>query len=107
MTLFLEIHSAHVQLNFAEFCRCADVSQPTMLAMVQHEIAIPLTGAEPQQWLFEQSCIQKVQKAARLYRDLDIDWADLYLVLNLLEEIDQLKNENKKLKQQLERISPA
>lgn len=107
MTLFIDIHSAHVQLNFAEFCRSADVSQPTMLAMVQHDIAIPITGTEPQQWLFEQSHVKKIQKAARLYRDLDIDWADLYLVLNLLEEIEQLKNENKILKQQLERISPS
>ena len=103
MTTLIEIHSANAELSFAELCTTANINKDTLLEFVRHDIAIPIAGALPPQWLFHITCLTKVKKAARLYRDLDIDWADLYLVLNLLDEIDQLKNENARLKQQLAR----
>jgi chaperone modulatory protein CbpM len=104
MTTLLEIHSPHFQLSFEELCHSANINKETMLELVQNDIAIPITGAKPQQWLFHVTCVIKVKKAARLYHDLGINWADVYLVLNLLEEIEQLKNENEQLKQQLGRF---
>ena len=104
MTTLLEIHSPNFQLSFEELCHSANINKETMLELVQHDIAIPITGAKPQQWLFHVTCVMKVKKAARLNHDLDIDWADVCLVLNLLEEIDNLKSENEKLKQQLGRF---
>jgi chaperone modulatory protein CbpM len=104
MMMLSEIHPANFQLSFEELCLSANVSQQTMLAFVQHDIAVPIVGAQPQQWRFHVTCVKKVQKAARLYSDLDIDWADLYLVLNLLDDIEQLKNENEQLKQRLARF---
>ena len=104
MTQLSEIHSPHFHLSFDELCLSADISKDYMLALIEHEIAVPLTGTQPPQWQFNVTCVMRVKKAARLYRDLDIDWADLGLVLNLLDEIDQLKNENEQLKQQLARF---
>ncbi|KKO48285.1 hypothetical protein VT06_12840 [Arsukibacterium sp. MJ3] len=99
-----DIHTANYHLSFEELCLSANVSQKTMFELVQNDIAIPVAGAQPPQWLFHVTCVTKVKKAARLNRDLDIGWADLYLVLNLLDEIEQLKNENDQLKQQLGRL---
>ena len=96
---------AKVQLSFEELCQTTHITKETMLELIQHDIAIPFTGAKPQQWFFHLTCVTKVKKAARLNRDLGIDWADLYLVFNLLDEIDQLNNENEQLKQQLARFS--
>lgn len=104
MTPLTEIHSPHLHLTFEELCVCAAINEATMLDLVAHEIAVPVTGAQPTQWQFQVTCVTRVKKAARLYHDLDIDWADLSLVLNLLDEIDQLKNENHHLKQQLARF---
>jgi chaperone modulatory protein CbpM len=104
MTTLSDIHSPNFHLSFEELCLSANVSQETMLELVGNDIAIPVAGAEPQQWLFHVTCVTKVKKAARLNRDLDIGWADLYLVLNLLDEIAQLKNDNAQLKQQLGRF---
>ena len=104
MTTFLDMPSTNARLSFAELCTTANINNDTLLEFVRHDIAIPIAGAQPQQWLFHVTCVAKVKKAARLYRDLDIEWADLYLVLNLLDEIDQLKNENDELKQQLARL---
>jgi chaperone modulatory protein CbpM len=104
MTPLSEIHSPHFHLSFEELCLSADISKECLLELVENDIAVPVTGTHPQQWQFHVTCLIKVKKAARLYRDLDIDWADLGLVLNLLDEIEQLKNENSQLKQQLARF---
>jgi len=104
MTPLTEIHSSHFHLSFEDLCLSAAISEATMLDLVAHEIAVPVTGAQPQQWQFQVACVTRVKKAARLYQDLDIDLADLGLVLNLLDEIEQLKSENNQLKQQLARF---
>jgi len=104
MTMFTEIHSADGQLSSAELCLSAQISPQTLLLLVEHEIAVPIEDAEPPQWLFHLSAVAKVQKAARLYRDLEIDWADLSLVLQLLDDIEQLTHENKQLKLRIARF---
>lgn len=104
MTALQQVYSPHYHLSFEELCLSANVSTETMLELVEHEIAVPVAGEHPRQWMFHVTCVVKVKKAARLYRDLGIDWADLCLVLNLLTEIEQLKNENDQLKQQLARF---
>lgn len=104
MTMFLDIHAANHQLSSAELCRSANISPQTLLALVEYEIAVPITGSQPQQWLFQLSVVSKVQKAARLSRDLALEWADLSLVLQLLDDIEQLTRENQQLKQRLARF---
>ena len=104
MTMFLDIHAANHQLSSAELCRSANISPQTLLALVEYEIAVPITGSQPQQWLFQLSAVSKVQKAARLSRDLALEWADLSLVLQLLDDIEQLSRENQQLKQRLARF---
>lgn len=99
-----EIHSPSYHLSFDELCLSTNISKEYMLELVEYNIAVPATGTHPQQWQFHAACVMQVKKAVRLYRDLDIDWLDLGLVLNLLDEIEQLKNENSQLKQQLNRF---
>ena len=105
MTMFLDIHAANHQLSSAELCHSANISTETLLALVEYEIAVPITGSQPQQWLFQLNAVARVQKAARLSRDLALEWADLSLVLQLLDDIEQLNRENQHLKQRLARFS--
>ena len=104
MTMFLDIHAANHQLSSAELCHSANISPETLLALVEYEIAVPIAGSQPQQWLFQLNAVTKVQKAARLSRDLALEWADLSLVLQLLDDIEQLSLENQQLKQRLARF---
>jgi len=104
MTMFLDIHAANNQLSSAELCHFANISPQTLLALVEYEIAVPITGSQPQQWLFQLNAVARVQKAARLSRDLALEWADLSLVLQLLDDIEQLSRENTHLKQRLARF---
>ena len=66
MTMLLDIHAANHQLSSTELCRSANISPQTLLALVEYEIAVPISGSQPQQWLFQLSVVSKVQKAARL-----------------------------------------
>jgi chaperone modulatory protein CbpM len=104
MTQSTEIHSPVFFVTFEEVCNFANINAEYLLELVEYEIAVPLLGKQPQEWQFSVSTVTVATKAARLHRDLQIDWADIKLVLNLLEEIDQLKTENGQLKQQLNRL---
>lgn len=45
-----------------------------------------------------------VRRATRLHRDLELDWAAVALVENLIEEREQLIMENEVLTQRLQRF---
>lgn len=107
MPMLVEIHPTNGQLSSAELCLSAQISSQTLLLLVEHEIAVPITGAEPPQWIFHLSAVTKVQKATRLHSDLEIDWADLSLVLQLLDDIEQLTHENNQLKQRIARFGQS
>jgi chaperone modulatory protein CbpM len=104
MTQLIEIHSPSFHISFTELCVSADISQDALLELIDNEIAVPISGAQPAHWQFHNTCVALVKKAVRLNRDLDIEWADLNIVLNLLGEVELLKNENERLKQQLLRF---
>lgn len=99
-----EIHSGSFYLSFEELCLSANISEQSLFELIEHNIVVPLTGPQAEHLQFHVGCVMQIKKAVRLYRDLDIDWVDLCLVLNLLNEIEQLKNENSQLKQQLSRF---
>lgn len=99
-----EIHSSDLFISFDELCTIASINVEHMLDMVEFEIAVPISGTQPQEWRFPSSAISRASKATRLYRDLEIDWADIKLVLTLLDLIEDLQNENNQLKRQLKRF---
>ena len=104
MTMFFDMHAANHQLSSAELCHSANISSETLLVLVEYEIAVPIAGSQPPQWVFQLNAVARVQKAVRLSRDLAMEWDDLSLVLQLLDEIEQLSLENTQLKQQLARF---
>lgn len=104
MTQFSEIISPDFNVSFEDLCLSANISAEYIIELVEYNIIFPVSGKEPQEWEFNVTAVRIVNKAARLRRDLEIDWADIGLVLNLLDEIEQLRNENGQLKQQLNRF---
>ena len=86
------------RVSFADLCQSAGVNENLMLEMIDFDIARPVTGARPEEWQFNVGAIDDVQKAARMHRDLAVDWAGIAFALSLLDEIAQLRAENKKLR---------
>lgn len=107
MMQFSEIISPDFHVSFYELCESANISAEYIIELVEYDIIFPVRGKEPQEWQFSVNAVRIVQRAVRLHSDLEIDWADIGLVLNLLNEVEQLKYENAQLKQQLSRFSAS
>lgn len=97
-------YSASCYISFAELSVSANISEPHLVELVEHNIIAPLEGSQPQYWQFHVACVTQVQKALRLNHDLDMSWPDLALVLHLLDEIAELQHKNNELHQQLNRF---
>lgn len=93
-----------VHINFAELCRCVSVSEEQLLELIAEEVLIPRAGNFPEEWEFDSASVSIVHKAERIHRDLTVEWADIPLVLGLLEEVQHLKTENDYLRQRLSRF---
>jgi len=104
MTHTSEFISPDFHVSFEELCVSANISTDKIIDLIDYNVITPVRGKQPQEWQFNITAMRIVNKAARLHRDLEIDWADIGLILNLLDDIEQLRNENSQLKQQLKRF---
>lgn len=102
-----EFISPDFYVSFEELCVSADVSTDKIIDLIDYSVITPVRGKLPQEWQFNFTAVRIVNKAIRLQRDLEIDWADIGLILTLLNNIDQLRSENAILKQQLKRFSKS
>ena len=92
-----------VQLDMAEFCEATELSDVYVIEIVEHGILEP-QGAQPKDWRFTDYELALAKRAAKLRRDLDLEWEGVALALDLLEEVRQLRAENRMLKQRLGRL---
>lgn len=92
-----------VQLDMAEFCEATELSDVYVIEIVEHGILEP-QGAQPKDWVFNDYELTLAKRAAKLRRDLDLEWEGVALALDLLEEVQQLRSENRMLKQRLGRL---
>ncbi|MDN4547853.1 MULTISPECIES: chaperone modulator CbpM [unclassified Pseudomonas] len=92
-----------VQLDLAEFCEATDLTDVYVIEIVEHGILEP-QGAQPKDWRFTDYELALAKRAAKLRRDLDLEWEGVALALDLLEEVRQLRAENRMLRQRLGRL---
>ena len=80
----------HCLLSLGELTRCCRLSRSTLVAMVAEGLLRPL-GPGPDDWRFSGPQVLRARRAARLMRDLELDLQATALVLELLEEVEQLR----------------
>jgi chaperone modulatory protein CbpM len=97
------ITSLSVQWRLEEFCELAELPADCLIEIVEQGILEP-SGETPDEWLFDAAALTVARRAARLQRDLDIDWAGIALALSLLDELEQLRAENAMLRRRLGRF---
>jgi|SRR5210317_1100322 len=96
--------STVMRITVSELCECEGLSQSLLLDLVEYEIAQPVAGSTIEDWIFDATSAQWMQRAIRLQRDLDIDWVAVAMLIDLLREREQLSYENRILRQRLERF---
>ena len=91
-------------ITIGELCEREGVSRAELLQLVDYEIARPLAGDAAEDWVFDVAGALWIKRALRLQRDLELDWAAVAMLVDLLREREQLERENRCLRQRLERF---
>jgi chaperone modulatory protein CbpM len=79
-----------MHLTLLELCRACGVHEAQVTSWVIEGVLEPI-GEKTRGWQFGGASLARARIAQRLTRDLDLDTAALALVLDLLQEIDELK----------------
>ena len=90
-------------LSFTEVCLQTGVAEDTVVEIVEQGIMEPI-GDSPGEWLFSPAMLILTKKAVRLHRDLNVDWAGIALAIELLDEVEQLREKNRNLERRLSRF---
>lgn len=85
--------------SLQELCQRIALEEYFVVHCVQQGIA-EVSGRQ-QEWLFSTAAAQRIRKAWRLHRDLEVHLDNLVLMLELLEERDGLLQEVATLRQRL------
>ena len=92
-----------VQLDMRTLCQEADITADWVIEIVEHGIVQP-SGRTPEDWLFDDRAPVTLKRAVKLHQELELEWEGVALALDLLEEVQQLRAENRMLKQRLGRL---
>jgi chaperone modulatory protein CbpM len=92
-----------VELDMKEFCQVVDMSPAYVIEIVEHGILEP-QGHKPDEWVFDTYSLSVAKRAAKLHHDLAMEWDGVALALELLDELDNVRAENRMLRQRLGRF---
>ena len=82
-----------------DVCDQCDLSHADVVTYIEEGL-ISVTGQTASNWRFSEIHLFHIQKARRLECDLRLNPAGSVLVLELMQEIEQLKNQLKRLQRQ-------
>jgi len=80
------------ELTLGELSRACGKPAEWLLALVEEGVLEPV-GDNQSQWRFRGYCLRRVRIIQRLESDLGVNMAGAALALELLEKIDELRNQ--------------
>lgn len=89
--------------SFTEFCLKTDVAKDTVIEIIEQGIVEP-RGDSLDEWVFSPDMLIVTKKAVRLHSDLNVDWPGVALAIDLLDEMEQLREKNRYLESRLSRF---
>lgn len=85
-----EIIETRRELSLSDLCEVCTISSERVVQLVDEGLVEPL-GRDPAEWRFSGRSVRRVLVAERLSRDLRLNAAGAALVLDLLDEVKQLR----------------
>ncbi|MDH5618991.1 MAG: chaperone modulator CbpM [Gammaproteobacteria bacterium] len=85
-----EIIETRRELSLSDLCRVCTVTSERVVQLVDEGLVEPL-GRDPAEWRFSGRSVRRVLVAERLSRDLRLNAAGAALVLDLLDEVQHLR----------------
>jgi len=93
----------YYKLTLSEICMAVHLPEHELVELVQHDIVNPI-GEAPDVWVFDTAMVGIAKRAARLQRDLELDWAAIAVIEKLIEQREELQSENLQLRARLQRF---
>lgn len=91
-----EIFEEGIELSLADLCRACRLPAERVLEFVEEGIVEPV-GQDSAQWRFQSVSIKRVRCALHLERDLGVNTAGAALALDLLEELERMRERLRRL----------
>jgi chaperone modulatory protein CbpM len=89
-TLVGTILEEEVVLSLGEVCRVSRLSAERVIELAEEGVIEPI-GRNPASWRFRGVSLRRIRCAQRLEQDLGLNTAGVALVLDLLEELEELR----------------
>jgi len=77
-------------IGLADLTQVCGVSTEVLILLVGEGLLTP-RGQSPDEWRFDSHQINRIRRALRLSHDLELDWPATALALDLLDEIQHLR----------------
>ena len=90
-------------IGIQELCEAVDLPAAFVIEIVEHGILEP-QGRQPDEWLFDSAALSIARRAVKLHHELQLEWDGVALALDLLEELEEVRAENRMLRQRLGRF---
>lgn len=95
-----DVVEQNTQYSIHQFCEICKIDPDVVTKLIREGVIQPHESST-ETWVFTQRTVTRFKRAYRLQRDLDLNLAGVALSVDLLEEIDQLREEIAALKNKL------
>lgn len=95
-----QLYEAEVWLSLNELCERCGLQRALVVELVELGLVTPET-VTPDRWQFQLSAVPTLYQAVRLRRELDLDWQGVAVAMDLLEQIQALRQQVNSLERQL------
>jgi len=85
-------------ISLKELCQTCGLGSQTIISYVEEGL-VDVGAGDSSRWQFSETHVVTIQKAHRLERDLRLNPAGSVLVLELMAQIDDLKNQLRRFQQ--------
>jgi chaperone modulatory protein CbpM len=82
----------NVTYTLYELIDIGQIDEKIIIEMIEYGVIEP-RGQTQQEWKFTSFALIRFKKALRLHRDLAVNWAGISLALDLLDEVDELRQQ--------------
>ena len=83
----------NTRFTLVELCQCGKTSAEYIIELVEEGVLEP-EGQLTREWSFDADALKRLQTALHLQRDLRINLPGAALVLDLLEEVEELRQQS-------------
>ncbi len=98
----MELAEALHWCSFDELCQRRLLDADFIVQCIEAGIVDMQVDAPQAEWRFSTATVLRIERARRLQQDLDVQLADLALVLDLLDEVQTLRQEVATLRRRLQ-----